>query len=114
MGWRMLKGRLWKARADFNLNTQASVLQFIANDGLDKPEFINSKCWKNNPLRMQGEIMVDAWSFFSGYTRGYIAFFQSSSGPCSWIIKSFKRDDKRNERKGSRSLTFAKKNRKLH
>lgn len=37
------------APADFNLHTSAKVLEFIGNGGLERPHFINSKIWKNNP-----------------------------------------------------------------
>ena len=67
------QGAIVTARTDFNLNTQASVLEFIANGGLEKPTFINKKAWENNPDKSV-VIMVDAYTFFSGLIYGYIAF----------------------------------------
>lgn len=78
------------ARSDFNLNTQKNTLHFISNGGLEKPSFINSRIWENNP-NPEKIIMVDAWEFFSGYIYGYIAFFHQPLTN-KWIIKSFKKN----------------------
>lgn len=94
------KGAMDTAKSDFNLNTQEEVLAFIANDGLEKPQFINVVVWKNNKDKTT-VIMVDAYAFFSGLLYGYIAFVQSSSTG-KWIIKSFKK----NEQPDPRNLVF--------
>ena len=87
------------AQSDFKLGTQGQVLGFIGNGGLEKPHFINSTLWKNNP-NPDNEIMVDAYNFFSGICYGYIAFFQF--GTNKWNIKSFKK----NRNPDSRNLPF--------
>lgn len=84
-------GAMLTARSDFNLNTQANVLEFIANGGLEKPTYINKKEWENNPNK-QVEIMVDAYAFFSGLIYGYIAFVYVAKTK-KWIIKSFKKHE---------------------
>lgn len=75
------------ARDDFGLNTKNDVLEFIANDGLETPNHINTKIWERNP-KPENQIMVDAYSFYSGVKHGYLAFFFSHTN--KWIIKSFK------------------------
>lgn len=87
------------ARADFNLNTQKAVVDFIGSGGLENPQFINSILWRNNPD--PSRIMVDAYSFFSGYKFGYIAFYYSLNEE-RWVIKSFKN----NESPDPRNLAF--------
>lgn len=80
------------ARTDFNLLTQAAVCAFVANGGLNTPTFINSEVWVNNPDPAV-RIDVDAYSFYSGTTFGYIAFlFQPKTS--KWMIKSFKKNDR--------------------
>ena len=86
------------APADFNLHTSAKVLEFIGNGGLERPHFINSKIWKNNP-EPKIKIMVDAYDFYSGRSNGYIAFFKSKFG--IWNIKSFKKNSQPNIRNDS-------------
>lgn len=86
----ILRGALMTARADFNLKTQTQVLDFIGNNGLEKPCLINVKPWENNPNLAQ-PIMVDAYGFYSGMRYGYIAFFHSPVR--KWIIKSFKNNN---------------------
>jgi hypothetical protein len=78
------------ASSDFGLHTQAGLLDFIANNGLENPRFKNSKPWENNP-EPNTQIMVDAWEFFSSFTYGYIAFFLQPKTN-AWIIKSFKKN----------------------
>ncbi len=88
------------AESDFNLPTQKQVLEFIGNGGLEKPAFINSEVWDKNPEPKQA-IMIDAYSFYSGFLYGYIAFrFQPKTG--KWAIKSFKK----NRDPDTRNLAF--------
>lgn len=88
------------AESDFNLPTQKQVLEFIGNGGLEKPEFINSEVWDKNP-EPQNIIMIDAYSFYSGFIYGYIAFrYQYKTG--KWAIKSFKN----NHNQDTRNLAF--------
>jgi len=84
------RGAMETARSDFNLNTQERVLRFVGNDGLEKPTFINSKQWENNP-DSSTPIQVDAWAFFSGLLHGYIAFFFQPKTK-KWNIKSLKKN----------------------
>lgn len=79
------------ASEDFSLKTKKDLLQFIANDGLEKLTFINS-----TEYRLSKEIpppICDAYEFNSGFTLGYIAFFYSEVSK-KWIIKSFHKSDK--------------------
>jgi hypothetical protein len=85
------QGAMVTARTDFNLNTQASVLEFITNGGLEKLTFINKKAWENNPDKTI-VIMVDAYAFFSGLIYGYIAFSYITKTK-KWMIKSFKKQE---------------------
>lgn len=85
------QGAMITARTDFNLNIQASILEFIANGGLEKPTFINKKTWENNTDKSI-VIMVDAYAFFSGLIYGYIAFVYVTKTK-KWIIKSFKKQE---------------------
>jgi hypothetical protein len=88
------------AKSDFNLNTQASILEFIGNGGLENPTFINSKIWEKNS-NPNTVIMVDAYTFCSGLIYGYLAFrFQDKTG--LWTIKSFKK----NRDPDTRNLVF--------
>lgn len=84
------KGAMETAKSDFNLMTQERVLQFVGDDGLEKPSFINSKPWENNPDPAT-PIQVDAWGFFSGLLHGYIAFFFQPKTK-KWNIKSLKKN----------------------
>ena len=93
-------GALLTAGTHFNLPTQEQVLDFISNDGLEKPQYINSEAWDKNP-EPQNIIMIDAYSFYSGLLFGYIAFlFQPKTG--KWVIKSFKK----NREIDTRNLAF--------
>ena len=84
----ILRGAVATAITDFNLKTQAQILEFIGNDGLENPYLLNVKQWENNP-DPKIEIKGDAYGFYSGEKHGYIAiFFQPATG--KWIIKSFK------------------------
>lgn len=76
------------ARVDFKLQTNKAVIEFIANDGLESLDYINTKPWMNNPDK-NCPIMVDAYSFYSGPAHGYMAFFFNSKTD-KWLIKSFK------------------------
>jgi hypothetical protein len=76
------------AREDFNLQTKKAVINFISNNGLESLYYINTKHWENNPNK-NCPIMVDAYSFYSGPTHGYIAFFFNPKTN-KWLIKSFK------------------------
>jgi hypothetical protein len=78
------------ARKDFNLKTAGKVVQFIGRGGLEKPRLINSKPWENNPEPIY-PIMVDAYSFYSGFIFGYLAFFYNPKIK-KWVIKSFKKN----------------------
>lgn len=66
------------AEADFNLPTQKHVLEFIANSGLEKPKLINSEVWDKNP-EPSNVIMIDAYSFYSGFLRLYSISFSTNN-----------------------------------
>jgi len=75
------------ARDDFGLNTKKAVLDFIYNDGIESPRYINTKPWEQNPDTSL--ILIDAYSFYTGSKQGYMAFFFSIKTG-RWLIKSFK------------------------
>jgi hypothetical protein len=75
----------------FHLYTRNDVLAFIANNGLEKITFINTKPWEKNPDPT--DIFVDAYEFITGGILGYIAFFTNKKG--KWVIKSFHQSDER-------------------
>ncbi len=84
------RGAMETATSDFGLITKATVCSFVANGGLESPTFINTAPWDNNPDPAI-PIRVDAYSFFSGFTYGYIAFlFQQKTS--MWTVKSFKKN----------------------
>ncbi len=75
------------AKNDFGLKTSGEILRFIANDGLEQLEFVNSKLWENNPDPSK-PMIVDGYEFVSLMKRGYVAFmFNTITG--YWTIKSF-------------------------
>jgi hypothetical protein len=78
----------------FGLYTKQALLEFIANDGLEHMQFINSKDWEKNPDKTL-QIFCDSYEFESACKLGYIAFLYS---PISfkWAIKSFHLSDNRN------------------
>jgi len=78
----------------FNLKTVRAILDFIANGGLEKLEFVNCKQWENNPDK-SNPIMVDSYQFHTMNRLGYIAFFQNAKTD-KWIIKSFHLSNQRN------------------
>jgi len=94
-------GALQTAGADFGLITQEEVIAFIANDGLECPVHANTARWKNDP-KPSRHVLVDSYDFFSGPKMGYIAFFRSPDTG-KWIVKSFKQNDKADQR----NLIFA-------
>lgn len=91
----IFKGAMETAKSDFNLNTQEAVAKFVATGGLEKPQFVNTKPWENNP-KPELPVMVDAYHFSSGRKFGYVAFmFQDKTQ--KWSIKSLKsQSDPRN------------------
>jgi hypothetical protein len=74
------------AREHFGLKNKKAIRAFIFNDGLEKLRYINTLPWEKNPD--PGEILVDAYGFYSGPKQGYLAFFLSSKTN-RWVIKSF-------------------------
>jgi hypothetical protein len=72
--------------------TKPQLLAFIANDGLEELEYINTKVWENNP-RPANVVYIDGYNFTTGFKRGYLAFKQNYG---KWIIKSFHLSDDRN------------------
>ncbi len=69
------------------------ILNFIARNGLENLQFINS-----SPLRKTYEKpppVVDAYSFRTGGKMGYISFYKQPRDG-KWKIKSFKRHEQSN------------------
>lgn len=80
------------AATDFHLYTEADILGFISNGGLEGAIFKDTKKkqkWPTAPSSPPAP-MVDAYSFLSIGKRGYLAFYQAPNG--QWILKSFKQD----------------------
>jgi hypothetical protein len=77
---------LKNAQEIFRLNTELDLLDFIANNGLEEIEPVNTKLWENNP-DPTNKIYVDAYQFITGGILGYIAFFKNKNN--DWVIKSF-------------------------
>jgi hypothetical protein len=76
------------AREQFGLNTQADLLEFIGNNGLQGLVFLNSEPWRLNPKK-DTEVLVDAYTFYSNRKNGYIAFMKASQNNFRYVIKSF-------------------------
>lgn len=89
------RGALETAKTDFNLNTNSDVIYFVGN-GLDKPKFISSKKWENNPDKAK-HIDVHNWSFYSNVKFGYLSFFFQPKNSM-WNIKSLKLNEQPDER----------------
>jgi hypothetical protein len=89
-GIHMIGDTIKDAQNIFHLYTKPAVLKFIANNGLEKITFINTKLWEKNPDPAV-KIFVDAYEFMTGGILGYIAFFKTKKG--EWVIKSFHQSD---------------------
>lgn len=85
----ILKPAQQDAKQDLDLKTEKAIRAFIAGGGLEKPTFIRSRAWQNNPDKTK-EILVDSYSFYSGRVFGYVAFFYASTH--RFVIKSLKRN----------------------
>jgi len=77
------------AREQFGLNTEADLLAFIGNNGLQSLVYQNTEPWRFNP-RKDKEILIDAYKFYSNNKLGYIAIMKGVSG--NYVIKSFHLD----------------------
>ena len=99
-GVRIIKGAKVSASSDFGLHTDNEILNFIGNDGLENPQFINRKEWENNPDK-KNIVWVDAYGFDSGTKFGYFAFFHNPKTQY-WTIKSLKK----NKSRGFRNRPF--------
>jgi hypothetical protein len=87
---RVINPALETAPADFGLHTEEAIVSFVAH-GVESPVFINS-----TPLRWTTSagapvVNVDAYSFYSNTTYGYLAFFYVAPRDL-WFIKSFKKN----------------------
>lgn len=91
-GIHLINDTLKDAQNIFHLYTKANVLEFIANDGLEEINFINTKLLEKNPDPTI-KIYVDAYEFMTGGILGYIAFFKNKKD--KWVIKSFHQSDRR-------------------
>ena len=78
------------ARYQFGLNTEAELLAFIGNDGLQDLTYWNTEPWRLNPNK-EKEIFIDAYKFRSNKKLGYIAFMKVFKG--NYAIKSFHLDN---------------------
>ncbi len=94
------KKTLKDAKTDFNLYSRTDILDFIANDGLEKLRHINTKPLELNSSVIESGVQdtnfdkeelyfVDAYSFYSGNDFGYFAYYFNSESN-RWVIKSFK------------------------
>ena len=63
------------------------ILKFIASGGLEGIEFLKLAPWRGSPENPPP--VIDAYSFWTGGKKGYIAFFYSQREK-QWEIKSFK------------------------
>lgn len=86
----VIRGARVTAESDFNLKTNSEILGFIFNGGLEKPKYIKTKPWENDPKN--SGIMVDSYNFYSGNTKGYIAYLYQPETK-KWLLKSFKKDN---------------------
>ncbi len=86
----VIKGATITARSDFNLKTNGEILGFISNGGLENLGYIKTKPWKNDPK--SSGIMVDSYNFYSGDTKGYMAYLYQPETK-KWLLKSFKKDN---------------------
>lgn len=84
----VIKGAEQTAREHFNLKAKSEILGFIANGGLENPEYIKTKQWKNDPNN--SGIMVDSYKFKSGSITGYTAYMYQPITK-KWLLKSFKK-----------------------
>ncbi|MGD9108800.1 MAG: hypothetical protein PVI75_06495 [Gammaproteobacteria bacterium] len=84
----IMTGAKEAARIDFGLTSKEDILNVIGNNRLERPKFISTKKWENNP-NPKKPVMVDSYGFYFGYLYGYIAFMFTRGG---WIIKSFKKN----------------------
>ena len=80
----------FNAHHQFGLNTEADLLAFIGNDGLQDLTYWNTEPWRLNQNKDK-EILVDAYKFRSNQKLGYIAFMKVVKG--SYAIKSFHLDN---------------------
>ena len=80
------------ARKQFGLNTEADLLAFIGNNGLEDLVYKNTEPWRYNPKKYK-EILIDAYKFRSNRKLGYIAFMKGISG--NYVIKSFHLDNEK-------------------
>ena len=86
---RVIDPALQTAPLDFGLTTEETILSFVAHE-IESPTFINSKPleWTNMGVPQPD---VDAYSFYSNTTYGYLAFFYIVTND-TWFIKSLKRN----------------------
>jgi len=78
------------ATSDFNLATQAAVIDFVGGGGCERVAYLRTapfENWKGSPPPPN----VDSYSFYSGPTFGYLAFFENRKTGM-WVIKSFKKN----------------------
>ncbi len=71
----------------FRDRDERKILTFIASGGLEGVEFLKIEPWRGSPENPPP--LVDAYSFWSGGKKGYIAFFYSLQEK-QWEMKSFK------------------------
>ncbi|OGQ91474.1 MAG: hypothetical protein A2289_18385 [Deltaproteobacteria bacterium RIFOXYA12_FULL_58_15] len=90
----VVRDALETARSDFGLNTESDVLEFIRNDGLEKPTHANTAALEKYPK--SDKPWVDSYDFCAGFRVGYIAFYRGPTG--KFVIKSFKKNDKPDSR----------------
>lgn len=75
------------AEKHFNLRNKNQLLDFIANNGLEDLEHVNTADWRNNP-NPATPVSVYAYKFRAACKLGYIAIMNPSVTK-KWLIKSF-------------------------
>lgn len=85
------RGALQTATSDFGLTKDSDVMAFIGDGGIERPTFVNSVPWVNNP-KPENKILVDSYSFYTGTKFGYLAFCYNDNTQ-KWMLKSMKKND---------------------
>ena len=91
----VLKGAMETAERDFGFKTQERVLDFIAEGGLELITHANTADLEKTHMAVKP--VVDSYDFYSGTDFGYLAFWKNENNGV-WIIKSFKANDKQDQR----------------
>lgn len=72
----------------WNIQSPKALIEFIANEGLERLLYLNTADWKNGPPNVVPPLTVDSYEFYSGPRAGYIAFIWQRITE-RWLLKSF-------------------------